>query len=98
MMSFVGCIGTLMDDSGLKEVLEVVYAQNTVTHMLSGKAISRAIRGHLLVYAALYGMLASRSCGIPLTTDAADVHLCYGREIAQVSKVLDDILQGEKTI
>ena len=44
-MSFLGCIGKLMECSGISELLEMVYASNTVTHMLSGKAAARAIRG-----------------------------------------------------
>ena len=48
-MSFLGSMGHLMASSGLQELLEVVYAGNTATHMMTGKAASRAIRGHLLV-------------------------------------------------
>ncbi len=70
MMSFLGSIGSLMSGSGLKEVLQVAYADNAVTHMLSGKAIARAIRGHLLVYAALCAMIASHALGIPLPSNA----------------------------
>ena len=70
MMSFLGSIGSLMSGSGLKEVLQVAYAENAVTHMLSGKAISRAIRGHLLVYAALYALITSHALGVPLPSDA----------------------------
>ena len=40
----------IVNDSGLKEVLEKVYAENAVMHMLSGKAVSRAVRGHLLLF------------------------------------------------
>lgn len=36
-MSFIGCIGHLMAGSGLQELLETIYASNTVNHMLSGK-------------------------------------------------------------
>lgn len=42
-----------MAGSGLQEVLELVYAKNAVGHMLNGKAIATAIRGHFLVDAAL---------------------------------------------
>lgn len=56
-MSFLGSIGHLMTGSGLQEALDQVYAPNTVVHMLSGKAISRAIRGHLLLYAALNAII-----------------------------------------
>jgi len=33
----------------LKEVLSVIFAQNSVDHILSGHAYSRAIRGHTLL-------------------------------------------------
>ena len=44
LMSFLGCIGHLMSGTGLKEILKLVYAPNTVLHMLSGKA-----GGHFLI-------------------------------------------------
>ena len=49
MMSFVGSIGSL----------ETVYGPNAVTQMMSGKAISRALRGHFLVEGALVNKLIS---------------------------------------
>ena len=48
-MNLLGAIGTLMDGTGLKDILETVYGENTVVHMMSGKAVQRAFRGHLLV-------------------------------------------------
>ncbi|KAL5004035.1 hypothetical protein ScPMuIL_017491 [Solemya velum] len=42
-----------MNSSGLKEVLELVYADNAVTHMLSGKVYARAVRAHTLMNAAM---------------------------------------------
>ena len=65
-MSFLGCIGHLMAGSGLEELLELVYAKNAVMYMLSGKAVSRAIRGHFLVDGALNAMLASKTFNVPL--------------------------------
>ena len=38
-------------------MLELIYAKDTVPYMLSGKAISRAIRGHLLIDAVLHAIL-----------------------------------------
>ena len=52
-MSFLGVIGNIMKSSGLKQLLTLVYPENTVSHMLSGKAVYRAIRGYFLVDAAL---------------------------------------------
>ena len=47
-MNVLGAIGTLMEASGLK-IMETVYGENAVVHMMSGKAVQRAFRGHLLV-------------------------------------------------
>ena len=57
LMSFMGSIGTMMDSSGLYSPMETIYGENTVKHILTGKAISRAVRGHLLVKSALYTKL-----------------------------------------
>ena len=48
-MSLLGAIANIMAGSGLQEMLECVYASNTMGHMLSGKAVARALRGHILV-------------------------------------------------
>ena len=53
LMSFMGSIGNMMAGSGLKELLEEVYAESTVPYFLSGKAYARALRAHLLVQSAL---------------------------------------------
>ena len=50
-----------MAESGLAQVLEVVYAENAVKHILSGKAIARAIRGNFIVHAALNTILAANA-------------------------------------
>ena len=69
-MSFLGSIGHIMVGSGLLELLELVYAQNAVGHMLSGKAISRAVKGHLLVDSALNALLTAKAFGVSLP----DIH------------------------
>ena len=38
-MNVLGTIRTLMDGSGLKEIMETVYGENAVVHMMSGKAV-----------------------------------------------------------
>ena len=53
MMSFLGSIDSLMKGSGLKNALQTIYGRNTVEHMISGKAVSRALRGHFLTESAL---------------------------------------------
>ena len=45
IMSFLGSIGKLMKGSEISEALQTVYGKNAVEHMMSGKAVRRAIRG-----------------------------------------------------
>ena len=60
LMSFEGSIGgSMMKRSGLEEAPGTVYEQNAVTHMISGKTVSRVLCGHFLVQAALFNKLMS---------------------------------------
>lgn len=65
-MSFLGTIGHLMAGSGLRELLELIYASNAVDHILTGKAIARAVRAHLIVDSALNALLYSAALGVPI--------------------------------
>ena len=65
-MSFLGCIGHLMAASGLQELLELIYAPNAVVHMLSGKAIARAVRGHFIVDSALNALILASIFYVPI--------------------------------
>ena len=47
-------------------MLETVYTENIVPYMLNGKAISRAVRGHLLVVAALHTIIMSEIYSCPV--------------------------------
>ena len=57
LMSFLGSIGTSMKGSGLEDLFAEVYAENSVTHMIAGKAIARATRAHILAESALMSLL-----------------------------------------
>ena len=48
VMSYIGSIGKLMEDSGLHEALETCFGSVTVGHMMAGKAVARAVRGYIL--------------------------------------------------
>ena len=41
-MNVLGAIGTLMKGTGLTNILESVYEENTVVYMKTGKAVQRA--------------------------------------------------------
>ena len=58
-MNLLGAIGKLMDGTGLKNILEVIYGENAVLHMLTGKSIQRAFRGHLFIEKCLNHLLLS---------------------------------------
>jgi hypothetical protein len=65
-MRFIGSIGYLMSGSGLANLLETVYATTAVSHMMSGKALARAVRCHFLVDTALTALILSLVYGIPV--------------------------------
>ena len=66
-MSFLGSIGHLMAGSGIKELFEM-NAPKAVEQIMSGKAISRAVRAHLLLDTVLNGLLLSKSMELSKTT------------------------------
>ena len=75
-MSYLGCIGNVRSSSGLEELREVLYAQNTVGHMLSGKALARAVWRHLLVDSALNANVTAEAVNVPLP----EVHMAENGE------------------
>ena len=48
-MSFLGSVGCIMQGTELTEVIEEIYAGNIVKHIMSGHAVSRAMRAHNIV-------------------------------------------------
>ena len=69
LMSFLGSIGHLMMGTGLQPLLEQVYAENTVPYILSGKAVSRARRAHMLAVCALEGLKVAQIYDIDLESN-----------------------------
>jgi len=65
---------TLMAGSGLQELLELVYAPNSVEQILSGKSVARAVRAHLLVDAALNTIVLSDALNVPIPLHQIQVH------------------------
>ena len=64
-MSLIGAIGSIMVGSGFKEMLAQVYAEGSIKQMLSGKAVSRAVRGHFLIDSALNIISTSAAFQLP---------------------------------
>jgi len=55
-MNLMGAIRTLMDGSGIKEILGTIYGDNAVQHIMTGKAV----RGHLLLDQCLTQQVADK--------------------------------------
>ena len=56
----------LMTGSGFDSILKLVNAENIVPHLMSGKAIARAIGGYILVAAVLHAIMVSCMFNSPI--------------------------------
>lgn len=55
LKSYLGSIGNIMQDSGLLEVIQLIYpGSTTANHIMDGGCFDKAIRAHLLIDAAIY--------------------------------------------
>ncbi|CAG2201846.1 unnamed protein product [Mytilus edulis] len=100
-MSFLGCIGHIMRSSGLQEILELIYAPNAVTHMLSGKAVARAIRGHMLVDTALHSLLVSKIFNFDFPADEneeGNINVSVDDILSKAADVYTELLEGTLSI
>ena len=59
-MNLLGAIGMLMDGSGLTDIVETIYGENAVVHMMSGKAVQRSFHGHLLTSQCLTNLIVGK--------------------------------------
>ena len=54
LKSYLGCIGYIMKDSGLEELVQLIYpGSESIEHIMSGGAYYKALRVHFLIDAAL---------------------------------------------
>lgn len=107
LMSYLRCIGQTMAGSGLKEVLCLVYAPNSVDKMLTGQAYARAVWDHSLVHAVLAQILLQQAnvsdeekAGITSLISSMD-HLTpqqieNDRSLSSVSNKLKNVIERVK--
>ncbi|WAR03768.1 hypothetical protein MAR_010326 [Mya arenaria] len=88
-MSFLGAIGHLIAGSGLQEVMEHIYATNAVGHMMTGKAISRAVRAHLLVDGVLNAMIASDALDVLMSSLSLEARRCGSPSASEETEDVD---------
>ena len=83
-MSFLGSIGNLMKESGIEELFKETHTENSVVHMMSEKAVSRALRAHLLTESALTTLLTEilteRGNGVVADFEAMFTHVFEGKK------------------
>ena len=60
VMNLLGAIGTIGENPGLSNVLETIYKENSVSHILKGKAVFRALRGHFIICQCLSTLIAEK--------------------------------------
>src|SRR6218665_621317 len=97
IMSYLGSIGAVMAESGLAEVLQCCYSSNTVIHMMTGKAVSRAIRGFFLVESAL-SIILLKSLLEPIHDDSGIDYGLNKDDIDQLRLTYDHLFVGESTM
>ena len=88
-MSFLGSIGYLMKGSRIDNLLQVIYASNTVDPILSGKTMSRVVRGDCIVDAPLHSLLAAKLIGVTLPAENTDPDLSMeSKDVATTSMMM----------
>lgn len=56
-MSFLGSIGFIMEESGLKEGFFTIHVETSAEKVLTGHAFSMAVRAHVLIFLALANII-----------------------------------------
>ena len=93
-MSFLGSIWHSMAGTCLRELLEVIFAGNTVSHTLSGQAVARAIRGHLLLDSVLHTRLLCYVFETKLSLSSDNVPV----ELDAIADLYDDLVSSKTTM
>ncbi|WAR15257.1 hypothetical protein MAR_005362 [Mya arenaria] len=92
-MSFLCCIGHIMQNSGLQELIETVYAPNIVTHILSGKEVPWLSKDILLSIASLLKVFFSTGLSAAIFTSESMAHGCS----AEMTHELQSSLGSNRT-
>lgn len=89
LMNVLGAIGTLMEGSGLSEILGTIYGENALPYIINGKAVQRALRGHMLIEKELNRMIVEK-----VLLD--DPNMKY--DIEDVETKYEDVMNGKLDI
>lgn len=64
LMSYMGSVGHIMEDSGLESLWGTVYGSNTVQSMMNGHSYARCIRAYALTSSAICNVLTSENVNL----------------------------------
>ena len=90
-MNLLGCVSKVMENTGLKVILEEIYGCNAVYHILQGKAYSRALRGNLIVAQAMSCLVYEKH----FPDDEIFISTLYG-DLVKNETTPDEIESNEK--
>ena len=82
----------------------MIYAPNAVEHILTGKAIARAVRAHLLVDAALNTLMLSKALTVPISgmqdtpNESEEMKMKMLHQIRHLLQIPDRILTFRKLV
>lgn len=77
-----------MNGAGLSELLTTIYMETSVSHILSGKAVSRALWAHFFVHAALMSKLID----VVFPADTHQILLIYQTQLMQQRQMREKLL------
>lgn len=95
LMSFLGAVGSVMLCSGLEEMFQLNYGPTTVDHMLTGQAVSRALRCHFLINSALTSLLLTELLQPSSVQPGADSHNGENSEIERCDETDESNIVAE---
>ena len=93
LMNFMGAIGAIMNGSGLSAAWETCYGPVTITHMTTGKAYAKALRGHFLVESSLMILLMENMFGSYGEQSDASVSQLHEIDISSLRDLYKDASQ-----
>ena len=99
-ISFCGSIGYIMAGSGIQSLLELICAEHTVPHILSGKAFARGTGAQLITAGVLPSLLTGNVHNIDFDLNVDDENFAKkfhealnGKvELSKLAKIMDEIL------
>ena len=96
IMSFLGSIDHIMAGSGLVESLQCCYGPVSINHMMTGKAVARAIRAHFLAESSLFSLMMESLINLSSEETEESILLSH-KDIEELKTVYNDFFTSSLT-